>query len=38
MSQGELMNQARSSPDYMPPGKLKMGVCPTAWPESSDLF
>ncbi|XP_021954022.1 LIM/homeobox protein Lhx5 isoform X3 [Folsomia candida] len=38
MSQ-ELMNQPRSSPDYMPPGKLKMGVCPTAWPESSsDLF
>lgn len=38
MSQGELMNQHRSSPDYMPPGKMKMGVCPTAWPESSDLF
>jgi len=38
MSQGELMNQARSSPDYMPPGKLKMEVCPSAWPESSGLF
>ncbi|CAL8137414.1 unnamed protein product [Orchesella dallaii] len=39
MSQGEMMNQPRSSPDYMPPGnKVKMGVCPPAWPESSDLF
>lgn len=39
MSQGELMNQPRSSPDYMPSGnKVKMGVCPPAWPESSDLF
>jgi len=40
MTQAELMNQHRGSPDYMPPGKLKMvgGVCPTAWPESSDLF
>lgn len=36
MGQADLMNQARSSPDYMPPGKMKM--CPTAWPESSDLF
>lgn len=35
MSQGELMNQ-RSSPDYLPPGKIKM--CPASWPESSDLF
>lgn len=37
----ELMNQPRSSPDYMPPGKMKremMGVCPSTWPESSDLF
>lgn len=39
MNQSEMMNQPRSSPDYMPPGnKVKMGVCPPAWPESSDLF
>jgi hypothetical protein len=37
MSQGELMNHPRSSPDYMPPGS-KMKMCPSSWSESSDLF